>query len=45
MREAIDQPANSQSARDFLAGAANLAVGVAILGLGFFMLMYVIAME
>jgi hypothetical protein len=45
MREAIDRPANSQSARDFLAGAANLAFGIAILGLGFFMLMYVIAME
>jgi hypothetical protein len=45
MRAAIVSPANTLSARDFLAGAANLAFGVAILGLGFFMLLYVIAME
>lgn len=43
MREAIDRPANSLSARDFLVGAADLVFGVMILGLGFFMLMYTIA--
>lgn len=31
------------SARDFLHGAADLTLGVVILGLGFFMLMWVIA--
>lgn len=43
MRDAIARPANSLSARDFLSGAADLAFGVAILGLGVFMLMYAIA--
>lgn len=43
MRDSIDRPATSLSARDFLSGAADLAFGVAILGLGFFMLMYAIA--
>jgi hypothetical protein len=31
------------SAREFLHGAADLTVGIVILGLGFFMLMWVIA--
>ena len=31
------------SARDFLHGAADLTFGIVILGLGFFMLMWVIA--
>jgi hypothetical protein len=43
MRDAIARPAISLSARDFLVGAADLAFGVAILGLGFFMLLYAIA--
>jgi hypothetical protein len=43
MRDAIARPADSLSAHDFLSGAADLAFGVAILGLGLFMLMYAIA--
>jgi len=43
LRERIDRRMHSSSARDFLAGATDLAFGVAILGLGFFMLMWVIA--
>jgi hypothetical protein len=43
MRDAIDRWPASLSARDFLSGAADLAFGVAILGLGFFMLLYAIA--
>jgi hypothetical protein len=44
LRETIDRrrPA-PRSAREFLHGAADLAFGAMILGLGFFMLMYVIA--
>ena len=39
----IDRRVYTASARDFLTGAADLAFGVVILGLGFFMLMWVIA--
>ncbi len=44
LRHAIDRRREApSSARDFLYGAADLAFGVMILGLGFFMLMWVIA--
>jgi hypothetical protein len=43
MRESIARPATTLSARDFLFGAADLTVGMAILGLGIFMLMWAIA--
>jgi hypothetical protein len=43
LRQHIDLPAPSASARDFLSGAADFAFGMVILGLGFFMLMWVIA--
>jgi hypothetical protein len=43
LRQLIDRRASTTSARDFITGAADLAVGVVILGLGFFMLMWVIA--
>jgi hypothetical protein len=43
LRQLIDRRVYASSARDFLSGAANLAFGVVILGLGFFMLMWVIA--
>jgi hypothetical protein len=43
LRQLIDRRVSNTSARDFLSGAADLAFGVAILGLGFFMLMWVIA--
>ncbi len=44
LRQAIDRRRGAPaSARDFLAGATDLAFGVVILGLGFFMLMWVIA--
>jgi hypothetical protein len=43
MRGLIDQRDDSTSANDWLFGATNLAFGVVILGLGFFMLMWVIA--
>jgi hypothetical protein len=43
LREVIDRRVHASSARDFLVGATDLAFGVAILGLGFFMLMWVIA--
>lgn len=39
----IERPAYSPSARDWLYGATNLAFGMVILGLGFFMLMWAIA--
>jgi hypothetical protein len=43
LRRLIDRRAYNTSARDFLFGATDLAFGVVILGLGFFMLMWVIA--
>ena len=43
LRRLIDRREQTASARDFIAGAADLAFGVVILGLGFFMLMWVIA--
>ncbi|HZT77197.1 MAG TPA: hypothetical protein VFA27_11100 [Vicinamibacterales bacterium] len=44
LRQAIDRRRSApRSARAFLAGAADLAFGVMLLGLGFFMLMWVIA--
>jgi hypothetical protein len=43
LRQLIDRRVHHTSARDFLSGAADLAFGVVILGLGFFMLMWVIA--
>jgi hypothetical protein len=43
LRQLIDRRVYTSSARDFLTGAADLAFGVVILGLGFFMLMWVIA--
>jgi hypothetical protein len=43
LRETIDRRAAVRSARDFLFGAADLAFGVVILGLGVFMLMWMIA--
>jgi hypothetical protein len=43
LRQLIDRRVYTASARDFLTGAADLAFGVVILGLGFFMLMWVIA--
>jgi hypothetical protein len=43
LRQMMDRRVYARSARDFLAGAADLAFGVVILGLGFFMLMWVIA--
>jgi len=43
LRQLIDRRVYKASARDFLTGAADLAFGVVILGLGFFMLMWVIA--
>jgi hypothetical protein len=43
LRAGVDRRSTSLSARDFLFGAAEMAFGIAILGLGFFMLMYAIA--
>ena len=43
LREHIDRRVSVKSARDFLFGATDLAFGVVILGLGVFMLMWVIA--
>ena len=43
LRRLIDRRVYAASARDFITGAADLAFGVVILGLGFFMLMWVIA--
>ena len=43
LRELIDRRVDTPSAREFLFGATDLAFGVVILGLGFFMLMWVIA--
>jgi len=43
LRQLIDRRAHVTSAREFLFGATDLAFGVVILGLGFFMLMWVIA--
>jgi hypothetical protein len=39
----FERPVYKASAHDFLHGAADLTVGIVILGLGFFMLMWVIA--
>jgi hypothetical protein len=43
LHRVIDRRVSSGSARDFLFGAGDLAFGAVILGLGFFMLMWVIA--
>jgi hypothetical protein len=43
LRRLIDRRIENTTARDFIVGAADLAFGVVILGLGFFMLMWVIA--
>jgi hypothetical protein len=43
LRELIDRRVYTPTAREFLFGATDLAFGVVILGLGFFMLMWVIA--
>ena len=44
LRQAIDRRRTApSSARDFLQGVADLAFGIMILGLGFFMLMWMIA--
>lgn len=43
LRMLIDRREYNPSARDWLYGVTNLAFGVVILGLGFFMLMWVIA--
>jgi hypothetical protein len=43
LRQLIDRRVYTASARDWLFGATDLAFGVVILGLGFFMLMWVIA--
>jgi hypothetical protein len=43
LRQLIDRRVQTTSAREFLFGATDLAFGVVILGLGFFMLMWVIA--
>ena len=43
LRRLIERRAPTMSARDFLFGAADLAFGAVILGLGFFMLMWMIA--
>jgi len=43
LRGLVDRRDYSASANDWLFGATNLAFGVVILGLGFFMLMWVIA--
>ena len=43
LRRLVDRRVHTASARDFITGAADLAFGVVILGLGFFMLMWVIA--
>lgn len=43
VQQRIERRSDITSASDFLTGAADLAFGVVILGLGFFMLMWVIA--
>lgn len=43
LRQLIDRRVYTASARDWLFGATDLAFGVVILGLGFFMLMWMIA--
>ncbi len=43
LRATIERRSTALSARDFLFGAAEMAFGLAILGLGFFMLMWAIA--
>jgi hypothetical protein len=43
LHDLVDRRAYTPSARDWLFGAANLAFGVVILGLGFFMLMWALA--
>jgi hypothetical protein len=42
-RQLFERGVYKASAQDFLHGAADLTFGVVILGLGFFMLMWVIA--
>jgi hypothetical protein len=42
-RQQFERRIYKASAQDFLRGAADLTLGVVILGLGFFMLMWVIA--
>ena len=39
----VERPIYKASAQDFLRGAADLTFGMVIFGLGFFMLMWVIA--
>ncbi len=43
LHRVVDRRVYAASAREFLSGAGDLAFGVVILGLGFFMLMWVIA--
>jgi hypothetical protein len=43
LRASIEHRPTAMSARDFLIGTAEMAFGIVILGLGFFMLMYAIA--
>jgi hypothetical protein len=43
LRATIERRSSSLSAGEFLFGAAEMAFGIAILGLGFFMLMWAIA--
>jgi hypothetical protein len=43
VEQAVERPVYKASAHEFLHGAADLTVGIVILGLGFFMLMWVIA--
>jgi hypothetical protein len=42
-RRAVERRVYKASAQDFLRGAADLTFGMVIFGLGFFMLMWVIA--
>jgi hypothetical protein len=43
LREMTHRPLNAGSAREWVHGTANLALGIALLGLGVFMLLWVIA--
>jgi len=43
VEQEFERPVYKASAHEFLHGAADLTVGIVILGLGFFMLMWVIA--
>jgi hypothetical protein len=45
LHDLIDRRVYVRSAQDWLFGAANLAFGVVILGLGFFMLMWTLATD